>query len=315
MKYFELMRPDWVPRAMGFYEKAAKTRESTYLEFPVRKKDGDRDLGRPARAADHHRRPHRRLPGHGARHHRSRQRAVGAARRARLRLGDPRHRAEPDHGARCAGPDRALQPRLRRAVRRVDVGSRRAAVLGSAVPARRGPRRHPRRHSAAGGRHRAGQARSHLGRQERRAAHDRVDGDGAARPVRRDVVPDRHRLGRDDGARARAIEVAVHLDGQPRAAHAADVDPRVDAAADRRRHDRQRRRRSARAGRALQRRSPDSHRQRHPRHVEDRGRRDDGVAEGGRGCADRRGLGALGRGGRAGCRRDDHASRPTASRR
>ena len=41
MKYFELMRPDWVPRAMGFYEKAAKTRESTYLEFPVRKKDGE----------------------------------------------------------------------------------------------------------------------------------------------------------------------------------------------------------------------------------------------------------------------------------
>ncbi len=40
MKYFELMRPDWVPRAMGFYEEAAKTRESTYLEFPVRKKDG-----------------------------------------------------------------------------------------------------------------------------------------------------------------------------------------------------------------------------------------------------------------------------------
>ena len=40
MKYFELIRPDWVPRAMSFYEKAAKTRESTYLEFPVRKKDG-----------------------------------------------------------------------------------------------------------------------------------------------------------------------------------------------------------------------------------------------------------------------------------
>ncbi len=40
MKYFELMRPDWVPRAMSFYEKSAKTRESTYLEFPVRKKDG-----------------------------------------------------------------------------------------------------------------------------------------------------------------------------------------------------------------------------------------------------------------------------------
>jgi PAS domain S-box-containing protein len=41
MKYFELMRPDWVPRAMDFYEKAAKTRESTYLEFPVRRKDGE----------------------------------------------------------------------------------------------------------------------------------------------------------------------------------------------------------------------------------------------------------------------------------
>ena len=40
MKYFELMRPDWVPRAMSFYEQSAKSRESTYLEFPVRKKDG-----------------------------------------------------------------------------------------------------------------------------------------------------------------------------------------------------------------------------------------------------------------------------------
>jgi PAS domain S-box-containing protein len=40
MKYFELIRPDWVPRAMDFYEKAAKGRDSTYLEFPVRTKDG-----------------------------------------------------------------------------------------------------------------------------------------------------------------------------------------------------------------------------------------------------------------------------------
>ena len=134
------------------------------------------DLGRPARAADHHRRPHRRLPGHGARHHRSRQRPVGAARRTRLRLGDPRHRAEPDHGARRAGTHRALQPRVRRAVRRVDVGGRGPSVLGGAVPPRRGSRRDSRRHSAAGGVDRAGQARSHLGRQERRAARDRVDG-------------------------------------------------------------------------------------------------------------------------------------------
>ncbi|OFW45203.1 MAG: hypothetical protein A3J29_10960 [Acidobacteria bacterium RIFCSPLOWO2_12_FULL_67_14b] len=40
MKYFELMRPDWVPRAMVFYEQSARSRESTYLEFPVRRKDG-----------------------------------------------------------------------------------------------------------------------------------------------------------------------------------------------------------------------------------------------------------------------------------
>ena len=40
MKYFELMRPDWVARATAFYEKAARTGESTYLEFPVRRKDG-----------------------------------------------------------------------------------------------------------------------------------------------------------------------------------------------------------------------------------------------------------------------------------
>ena len=41
LKYFELMRPDWVPRAMSFYERASKSRDSTYLEFPVRKKGGD----------------------------------------------------------------------------------------------------------------------------------------------------------------------------------------------------------------------------------------------------------------------------------
>ena len=40
MKYFELMRPDWVPRAMAFYEKSARAQEPSYLEFPVRRKDG-----------------------------------------------------------------------------------------------------------------------------------------------------------------------------------------------------------------------------------------------------------------------------------
>jgi PAS domain S-box-containing protein len=41
MKYFELLRPDWVPRAMDFYEKAARSSDTTYLEFPVRKKGGE----------------------------------------------------------------------------------------------------------------------------------------------------------------------------------------------------------------------------------------------------------------------------------
>ena len=40
MKYFELMRPDWVSGAVGFYENAGKSRDSSYLEFPVRRKDG-----------------------------------------------------------------------------------------------------------------------------------------------------------------------------------------------------------------------------------------------------------------------------------
>ncbi len=40
MKYFELMRPDWVPRAMAFYEKSVKAAEPSYLEFPVKRKDG-----------------------------------------------------------------------------------------------------------------------------------------------------------------------------------------------------------------------------------------------------------------------------------
>ena len=40
MKYFELMRPDWVPRAMAFYEKSARSNEDSYLEFPIRRKDG-----------------------------------------------------------------------------------------------------------------------------------------------------------------------------------------------------------------------------------------------------------------------------------
>ena len=130
MKYFELLRPDWVQRAMDFYEKAAKTRESTYLEFPVRKKDGEEiwvgQHVRPIITGE----PHRRLPGHGARHHRSCHRPVGARCRTRLRLRDSRHRAEPHHGARRARSRRALQPRLRRAVRRDDVGGRRPALLG-----------------------------------------------------------------------------------------------------------------------------------------------------------------------------------------
>lgn len=40
MKYFQLMPPEWVPRAIAFYEAAARSRETTYLEFPVQTKDG-----------------------------------------------------------------------------------------------------------------------------------------------------------------------------------------------------------------------------------------------------------------------------------
>ena len=152
MKYFELMRPGLGAARDGLLREGGEDARVHLSRVPGPQEGRRGDLGRPARAADHHRRPHRRLPGHGARHHRSRQRPVGAARRARLRLGDPRHRAEPDHGARLAGPHRALQPRLRRAVRRVDVGSRRPAVLGGAVPPRRRSRRDSRRHSAPGGR-------------------------------------------------------------------------------------------------------------------------------------------------------------------
>ena len=64
MKYFELMRPDWVPRAMGFYEKAAKTRESTYLEFPVRKKAAV-EIWSASKRGQSSGRADRRLPGQG----------------------------------------------------------------------------------------------------------------------------------------------------------------------------------------------------------------------------------------------------------
>lgn len=40
MRYIALIRPDWVARAMQFYQAAARSHDSTYLEFPVRTKDG-----------------------------------------------------------------------------------------------------------------------------------------------------------------------------------------------------------------------------------------------------------------------------------
>ncbi len=40
LKYFELMRPDWVPQAIAFYEKSVRAAEPSYLEFPVKRKDG-----------------------------------------------------------------------------------------------------------------------------------------------------------------------------------------------------------------------------------------------------------------------------------
>ncbi len=131
MKYFELMRPDWVPRAMGFYEKSAKTREGTYLEFPVRKKDGHEIW------VGQHVRPiitDGRVDGFQgmARDITDRVNAQSrVARGAGFRVGDSRHRAEPDHGARLARLRGALQPRLRRTVGRRDGRRRRARRSGS----------------------------------------------------------------------------------------------------------------------------------------------------------------------------------------
>jgi PAS domain S-box-containing protein len=79
MKYFELMRPDWVPRAMGFYEKAARASESTYLEFPVRKKMA-RKSGSASTCVRSSPADASRASRHGSRHHRSRQRPIGSAR-------------------------------------------------------------------------------------------------------------------------------------------------------------------------------------------------------------------------------------------
>ena len=234
MKYFELMRPDWVPRAMGFYEKSAKTRESTYLEFPVRKKDGDEiwvgQHVRPIITAG-------RIEGFQgmARDITDRVNAQSELRAERDFVSTildtaPNLIMVLDSHGHMVRFNRACEELSGMSLARRD----RPADLGAAVPARRGSRHHPREHPAAGGGHGAGQARSRVDRQVGRAPRDRVDGDGAARPDRHHVVLDRHRVGRDPGARARAPEVAVHLDGQPRAAHAADLDPRVDAAADRR---------------------------------------------------------------------------------
>ena len=78
--------------------------------------------------------------------------------------------------------------------------------------------------------------------------------------------PRRHRA-----ARGRAHEEGVHLDPEPRAAHAAHLDHRL-AAADQQRRDGRRRqgRRRAHRGRRAQRPAPARPDQRHPRHREDR---------------------------------------------
>jgi PAS domain S-box-containing protein len=40
MRYTDLIRADWVPRAIALYEGAARSRETTYFEFPCRTADG-----------------------------------------------------------------------------------------------------------------------------------------------------------------------------------------------------------------------------------------------------------------------------------
>jgi PAS domain S-box-containing protein len=167
MKYFELMRPDWVPRAMSFYEKAAKTRESTYLEFPVRKKDGEEiwvgQHVRPIITGD-------RIEGF-----------QGMARDITDRVNAQSElRAERDFVSAILDTAPSLimvldaqghivrfNRALRGALRRDDVGNCGPSLLGRSVRPRRRSRRHSRRHAAAGGGGRAGQARSRVARQER----------------------------------------------------------------------------------------------------------------------------------------------------
>ena len=94
MKYFELMRPDWVPRAMGFYGRSAKTPEST-ISSPG-PQEGRRGYWIASTCGDHH---WRRIEGFQG------WRATlpiasppfGAACRARFRLGHP-GTLDPDHG-------------------------------------------------------------------------------------------------------------------------------------------------------------------------------------------------------------------------
>ena len=141
MKYFELMRPDWVPRAMAFYEQSAKSRESTYLEFPVRKKDGSEIwVGQQVRPIV----TGGRIEGFQGMARDITERVSAQAELrvgARLRVGHPRDGAEPGDGARLARPRGALQPGLRSALRH-DAGTGAGpSDLGAAVPARGRPRR------------------------------------------------------------------------------------------------------------------------------------------------------------------------------
>ena len=308
MKYFELMRPDWVPRAMGFYEKSAKTRESTYLEFPVRKKDGQEIwVGQHVRPI---------ITGGRVEGFQGMARDITDRVNAQAEL-----RAERDFVSAIldTAPSLIMVLDSQGQIVRFNRACEELSGVSMSEVAGRPFWEVPFILDEERAEIRDGIPRLAASTEPVKLDRTWVGKNGARHMIAwtvmalrgqigRDVVPDRHGLRRDDGARARALEVAVHLDGQPRAAHAADLDPRVDAVADRRGHDRQRRRRSARAGRAVQRRSPDSHRQRHPRHVEDRSRRDDGVAEAHAAAPIVEDSVRSVAGVRAGCRRDDHAS-------
>ena len=193
MKYFELMRPEFVPRAMAFYEGAARSRETTYLEFPVRKKDGTEiwvgQHVRPIMTSG-------RIEGFQgmARDITDRVKAQAELRAERDFVSAILQTAPSlvmvlDASGQLVRFNRACEELA--GVSQAEIA--RTADVGDAVPPRKGPPGDPRRYAPPAAVAGPGATGSDLARQERRTPCHRVDGHGAARSGRRHQLPDRRR--------------------------------------------------------------------------------------------------------------------------